>query len=185
RAWPTRELTDIEEAILTSVVQMAVQELNLAWQPVGLEFVFEKRESEPTVPRMLTSGEKTLCVSFEARMPEAQGAMNICLPAVVLNAILRRLISEGDRPKRRSKEGQTRMRQLRGEVKFGAALQFPSMGLRASELAALEPGMVLRLPLAKHAISELRVGGLQLGRAHPVRTGEHPGAQLEGEVGSE
>jgi flagellar motor switch protein FliM len=147
-----------------------------------LEFVFEKRESEPTVPRMLTAGEKTLCVSFEARMPEAQGAMNLCLPAVVLNAILRRLISEGDRPKRRSKEAQARMRELVGGVKFGAALQFPSMRLRASELAALEPGMVLRLPLARHSISELRVGGLQFGRAHPVRTGEHRGAQLEGGV---
>jgi flagellar motor switch protein FliM len=39
--------------------------------------------------------------------------------------------------------------------------------------------MVLRLPLAKHSVSELRVGGLQFGRAHPVRTGEHRGAQLE------
>jgi flagellar motor switch protein FliM len=180
RAWPTRELTEIEEAILTSVVQMAVRELNLAWQSVGLEFVFEKRESEPAIARMLTAGEKTLCVSFEARMPEAQGAMNLCLPAVVLNAILRRLISEGDRPKRRSKEAQARMRELMGEVKVGAALQFPVMRLRGSELAALEPGTVLRLPLAKHSTSELRVGGLQFGRAHPVRTGEHRGAQLEG-----
>ena len=59
-------------------------------------------------------------------------------------------------------------------------LQFPTMRLRASELAALEPGTVLRLPLAKHSASELRVGGLQFGRAHPVRTGEHRGAQLEG-----
>ena len=125
RAWPTRELTEIEEAILTSVVQMAVRELNLAWQSVGLEFVFEKRESEPAVARMLTAGEKTLCVSFEARMPEAQGAMNLCLPAVVLNAILRRLISEGDRPKRRSREAHARIRELMGEAKFGAALQFP------------------------------------------------------------
>jgi flagellar motor switch protein FliM len=164
---------------------MTVKELNLAWQSVGLEFVFEKRESEAAVARLLTSGEKTLCVSFEARMPEAQGAMNICLPAVVLNAILRRLISEGDRPKRRSKEAQARMRELMGEVKFGAALQFPSMRLKASELAVLEPGAVLRLPLAKHSISELRIGGLQLGRAYPVRTGEHRGAQLEGEVDSE
>jgi flagellar motor switch protein FliM len=179
RAWPTRELTDIEEAILTSVVQMAVQELNLAWQSVGLEFVFEKRESEPTVPRMLTAGEKTLCVSFEARMPEAQGAMNLCLPAVVLNAILRRLISEGDRPKRRSKEAHARIRELMGEAKVGAVLQFPVMRLRASELTTLESGMVLRLPLPKHSTSELRVGGLQLGRAYPVRTGEHRGAQLE------
>src|SRR5271170_2271701 len=182
RAWPARELTDIEDAILTSVVQMTVQELNMAWQSVGLEFVFEKRESEAAVARMLTAGEKTLCVSFEARMPEAQGAMNVCLPAVVLNAILRRLISEGDRPKRRSKEAQVRMRELIGEAKLGAVLQFPTLRLRASELAALIPGTVLRLPLAKHSASELRVGGLRFGQAYPVRTGEHRGAQLEGDI---
>jgi flagellar motor switch protein FliM len=53
------------------------------------------------------------------------------------------------------------------------------MRLRGNELAALEPGTILRLPLAKHSVSELRVGGLQFGRAYPVRTGEHRGAQLE------
>ncbi len=41
-----RELTDIEEAIMRSVVEMIVQELTLAWQSVGLEFGFEKRETE-------------------------------------------------------------------------------------------------------------------------------------------
>jgi flagellar motor switch protein FliM len=179
RAWPTRDLTDIEEAILTSVVKMAVQELNLAWQSVGLEFVFEKRESEPTVARMLASGEKTLCVSFEAQMPEARGAMNLCLPAVVLNAMLRRLISAGDRPKRRSKEAQTRMRELMGETKIDVALQFPVMHLRGTDLAFLEPGTILRLPLATDSPAELRIGGLRFGRAYPVRTGEHRGAQLE------
>jgi flagellar motor switch protein FliM len=179
RAWPARELTDIEDAILTSVIQMAVQELNMAWQSVGLEFVFEKRESEAAVARMMTGGEKTLCVSFEGRMPEAQGALNLCLPAVVLNAILRRLISEGDRPKRRSKEAQGRIRTLMGEAKVDAVLQFPVMRLRASDLATLEPGKILRLPLARHVASELRIGGLQFGVAHPVRTGEHRGAQLE------
>jgi len=66
-----------------------------------------------------------------------------------------------------------------GEAKIGAVLQFPVMRLRASELTALEPGTVLRLPLPKHSTSELRIGGLQFGRAHPVRTGEHRGAQLE------
>lgn len=180
RAWPTRELTDIEDAILTSVVQMAVQELNLAWQSVGLEFVFEKRETDAAVARMLTPGEKTLCVSFEARMPEAQGVMNLCLPAVVLNAILRRLVSGGDRPRRRSKEAQARMRVLLGETKIDTLLQLPTMRLRASELTSLAPGMIFRLPLARHTVSELRVGGLIFGGAHPVRTGEHRGAQLEG-----
>ena len=185
RAWPLRELTDIEEAILNSVVEMAVQELNLAWQSVGLEFVFEKRETEAAVARMLTLSEKTLCVSFEARMPEAQGAINLCLPAVVLNAILRRLVAEGDRPRRRSKEAHTRVRELVGEMEVGTLLQVPPMRLRASELVAMSPGTLLRLPLARHAASELRVGGLQFGRAYPVRTGEHRGAQLEGSRESE
>jgi flagellar motor switch protein FliM len=181
RAEQVRELTDIEEAILTAVVQVVVQELNLAWQPVGLEFAFEKRETEAQAARMLTLGEKTLCVSFEVRMPEVQGVLNLCLPAVVLNAILRRLIAEGDRPRRRSKDTVARMRELMAEAKVGAVLQFPPMRLHAAELVALEPGTILRLPLARHEAAELRVGGLQLGRAHPVRTGEHRGAQLEGE----
>ncbi|MEO6910885.1 MAG: flagellar motor switch protein FliM [Edaphobacter sp.] len=182
KVWPVRETTDIEEAILTSVVQVAVQELNLAWQSVGLEFVFEKRQTDAALARMMTPGEKTLCVSFEARMPEAQGVVNLCLPAVVLNATLRRLISEGDRPRRRSREAQGRMRALLGEVKVGAMLQFPQMRIRASDVALLVPGEVLRLPLPTTSAAELRVGGLNLGHAHPVQTGEHRGAQLEGEM---
>jgi flagellar motor switch protein FliM len=180
RAWPARELTDIEDSILSSVVQMAMQELNLAWQSVGLEFVFEKRETEAAVARMMTLSEKTLCVSFEAKMPEAQGAMNLCLPAVVLNAILRRLITEGNRPRRQSKEARGRMRELMGDAKVSALLQFPPMRLHASELTSLMPGTILRLPLARHSAAELRIGGLRFGRAHPVRSGEHRGAQLEG-----
>ena len=181
RAGQVRELTDIEEAILTAVVQVVVQELNLAWQSVGLGVAFEKRETEAQAARMLTLSEKTMCVSFEVRLPEAQGVLNLCLPAVVLNAILRRLIAEGDRPRRRSKDTVARMRELMGEAKVGAVLQFPPMRLRAAQLVALEPGTILRLPLARHEAAELRVGGLQFGRAHPVRTGEHRGAQLEGE----
>lgn len=179
RAGQVRELTDIEEAILNAVVQVVVQELNLAWQPVGLEFAFEKRETEAQAARTLTLGEKTLCVSFEMRMPEVQGVLNLCLPAVVLNAILRRLIAEGDRPRRRSKDTVARVRELMGEARVGAVLQFPLIRLRAAELAALEPGMILRLPLARSQVAELRVDGLRLGRAHPVRIGEHRGAQLE------
>ncbi|WP_263365586.1 flagellar motor switch protein FliM [Edaphobacter bradus] len=179
-AGTSRELTDIEEAILVAVVEVVVQELNLAWQPVGLEFVFEKRETEAQAARMLTLGEKTLCVSFEVRMPEVQGVLNLCLPAVVLNAILRRLIAEGDRPRRRSKEAEMRIRELMSEAKFGTVLQFPPVRMRASDLTALEPGTLLRLPLPRHNAAELRVGGLHFARAYPVRTGEHRGAQLEG-----
>ena len=174
-----RELTDIEEAILGSVVRRIVQELNVAWKPVGLQMAYERRETEDQLERMMPPMEKTLCVSFEIRVPEAQGVLNLCFPASALNAILRRLMAQGGRPRRRPSEARTRMRKLMGDARFGAVLQFPPMQLKARELAELTPGMVLRLPLPKHSEAELRISGLMLGRAHPVRTSEHRGAQIE------
>jgi flagellar motor switch protein FliM len=179
RAAKVRELTDIEEAILSSVVEMIVRELNVAWHPVGLGFSFEKRETAAQVARMMPSSEKTMCVNFEVEMPEAKGSLNLCLPTVVLNAILRQLISDRERPRRRSEEAEVRVRKLLGEASFGAVLQFPPLRLRARELADIVPGTILRLPLPRHSAAELRVGGIALGRARPVRMGEHRGAQMQ------
>lgn len=178
RAGVLREPTDIEDAILFSVMEIILRELNLAWQPVGLKFTLDKREMEAQVLRLMPGTEKTLCVSFEIRMPEAQGSLTLCLPSVVLNTILRRLIAERDRPRRRSPEARARLGLLMAEAQFGAALQFPPMRLNAGELAALVPGKVLRLPLVRQAQAELRVGGLPIFEAQPVRSGDHRGAQV-------
>jgi flagellar motor switch protein FliM len=124
--------------------------------------------------------EKTVCVSFEVRMPAAQGTLNLCLPSVVLNTILRRLVAEGSRQRRQSLESRIRLRDLMNEATFGAVLKFPTMKLSAQELAELAPGKLLRLPLPRAAMSELRVGGLPLFHAQPVRSGEHRGAQVKG-----
>jgi flagellar motor switch protein FliM len=180
RAGTLREPTDIEDSILFSVMEIVLRELNLAWQPVGLKFALGKREMEAQVARLMPGPEKTLCVSFEIRMPEAQGSLNLCLPAVVLNTILRRLIAERDRPRRRSTEARARLSLLLAEAQFGAVLQFPPMRLNAGHLAALAPGKLLRLPLARQAVSELRVGGLPMFQAQPVRSGDHRGAQVKG-----
>jgi len=69
-----------------------------------------------------------------------------------------------------------------GQVRFGTTLQFPPVRIRATELTSLESGMILRLPLSMYEAGELRVGGLHFARAYPVRSGEHRGALLEGQV---
>jgi flagellar motor switch protein FliM len=112
-------------------------------------------------------------------MPEARGVLNLCLPAVVLNTILRKLIAEHARPRRRSAEVRARVRELVGESSVGAVLQIPPVRLRAHELAELRPGMVLRLPVPSHSAAVLKIGGLPLGRARAVKMGEHRGARME------
>ena len=97
---PLRELTDIEESILGSVVEIICRELTAAWQPVGLSFNFERRQMQTQVARIMSVTEKTLCLSFEIRMPHCSGLLNLAFPAVVANTILRRLTSDWGRRRR-------------------------------------------------------------------------------------
>jgi flagellar motor switch protein FliM len=173
-----RDLTDIEEEILTSLVQLIIRELNVAWAAIGLRFEFEQRENAGTAARMMSLAEKTLCMIFEVTMPEVKGFLNFCLPAVVLNSILRQLTSERDRPRRQTPEHHARLRDLAGATSVGMVLQFTPMKLLARDLASLTPGKVLRLPLSRYETAELCVGGLPMARAHPVRSAEHRGAQI-------
>ncbi len=174
-----RMLTEIEEQIILSLIAMVLKEMNTAWHAMGLQFVLEQRESQAHVSRLLPVGEKTVAISFQVSMPEAQGSLKLCLPAVVLNTLLRKSVAERDRPRRRSDDVRTRVRELVGEATVGSVLQFPPVRISAREIAQLTPGHILRLPVPRHAPAELRVGGLPLGRARAVKMGEHRGACME------
>ena len=179
RAGDLRDPTDIEDQILLAVIDIVVRELNVAWQAAGLQFALLKRELDGQIARLMAPSEKILCVSFEIRMPLVRGELHLCLPAVVLNTILREVTGERGRPRRRTFEARQRLTELVSEVTFGAVMQLPRVRLRAEDIAALQPGTVLRLPLPSHTDAELRVAGLPLFTAQPVRSGEHRGALVQ------
>ena len=82
------------------MVEIICRELTAAWQPVGLSFNFERRQMQTQVARIMSVNEKTLCLSFEIRMPHSSGLLNLAFPAVVANTILRRLTSDWGRRRR-------------------------------------------------------------------------------------
>jgi flagellar motor switch protein FliM len=174
-----RELTDIEESILASLVEIICRELTAAWQPVGLNFNFERRQMQTQVARIMSVTEKTLCLSFEIRMPHSSGLLNLAFPAVVANTILRRLSSEWARRRRHGGETKARMEAVARRIRFGASLQLPAVRLAASIIENLEPGTVLRLDLAANTLSEWRVGGQMLSHAQAIRQGTHRAARID------
>ena len=174
-----RELTDIEESILASVVEIICRELTAAWQPVGLNFNFERRQMQTQAARILSATEKTLCMSFEIRMPHSSGLLNLAFPAVVANTTLRRLSSDGVRHRRHGGETRARMEATARRIRFGASLQLPAVRMAASDLENLKPGSVLRLDLAANTLSEWRVGGQTLCLAQAIRKGEHRAARID------
>jgi flagellar motor switch protein FliM len=174
-----RELTDIEESILGSVVEIICRELTAAWQPVGLSFNFERRQMQTQVARIMSVTEKTLCLSFEIRMPHSSGLLNLAFPAVVANTILRRLTSDWGRSRRHAGETRARMEASARQIRFGSSLQLPSVRILASELENLQPGMVLRLDIPANTLPVWQVGGQRLARAQAIRHGLHRGARIE------
>jgi flagellar motor switch protein FliM len=175
---PLRELTDIEESILGSVVEIICRELTSAWQPVGLNFQFERRQMQTQVARLLSVTEKTLCLSFEIRMPHSSGMLNLAFPAVVANTVLRRLTTDWGR-RSHSGNARSRMSATIRRVKFGCSLQLPTVRVGARDLENLQPGTVLRLGLPANTLPVWRVAGQQLQEATAIRQGPLRAARIE------
>jgi flagellar motor switch protein FliM len=180
---PLRELTDIEESILGSVIEIICRELTAAWQQVGLSFNFERRQMQTQVARIISVNEKTLCLSFEIRMPHSSGLLNLAFPAVVANTILRRLTSDWARRRRHAGDTRERMATAARQIPVGCSLQMPSVRLSAGVLEQLQPGSILRLDLPANSKPFLRVGGQNLTPARAVRQGPHRAAVLEHHIG--
>jgi flagellar motor switch protein FliM len=176
---PLREITDIEESIVASVVEIICRELTAAWQPVGLSFNFERRQMQTQVARIMSVNEKTLCLSFEIRMPHSSGLLNLAFPAVVANTILRRLTSDRGGRRRHADETRTRMEDIARRIRFGGSLQLPGVRLSARSLENLEPGAILRLDLPANTLPVWQVGGQPLSQAQAIRQGPHRAARME------
>jgi len=180
-----RELTDIEEAIVASVVEIICRELTAAWQPVCLSFNFERRQMQTQVARLMSVNEKTLCLSFEIRMPHSSGLLNLAFPAVVANTILRRLTSDRGGRRRHAGEVRARMEASARRIRFGATLQLPPVRLNAQVVENLKPGAVIRLDLPANTVPEWRVGGQSLLSAQAIRQGVFRAARMDSGIAGE
>jgi flagellar motor switch protein FliM len=176
-----RDITEIEEGILESVVRMICRDMQISWQPLlELEFSFDQRQQQAQIMQQMPPSEKVLALSFEIRMPEVRGMLNFAFPAVISNALLRRLSKQWSNRRRRNMD-QT-VAQLKGllmDCPFRAQLELPPTPVPVRELLQLQPGSVLMLRHRAHAPATLRVAGKELFMAYPVRSGSTRGAQIE------
>ena len=130
------------------MAEIVCRELTAAWQPVGLSFNFERRQMQTQVARIMSVNEKTLCLSFEIRMPHSSGLLNLAFPAVVANTILRRLTSDWGRRRRHAPETRTRMESLgRPNPIWRRAAAAAGAIARPALVRDLQPGTVIPLGL--------------------------------------
>jgi len=176
-----REVTEIEEQILETVVKVIARELETTWHPVlEMQFVFDQRLRQSDITRLMPPNEKVLTLSFEIRMPEARGMLNVALPAAVSNALLRKLTQMASYRKQRGTTDSTS--QIRKHIEhcvFPMELLLPEARVRVSQLLSLDCGDVLKLGSPLSEAAHLLVSGKKLFRAYPVRAGNRRAAQVD------
>jgi flagellar motor switch protein FliM len=175
-----RDLTEIEEQILESVMRILTRELQTSWAPVlPLEIEFEQRQQSSHTQVLMGPTERCLALSFEIKMTDAHGVMNVTLPAVASNAVLRKLTAQTAYSKRGNSAA--RVSQIQRHLLdggFDVDLRLPPIPVSVRDLTALQAGQVLRLhqPVEQPAI--LYVAEKEMFSVYPVACGLLRGAQI-------
>jgi flagellar motor switch protein FliM len=176
-----REVTEIEEQILESVVQIICRELGAAWQALGLEFRFDRRQQAANALRLMPPDDKTLALTFGITMPETRGTLHLAVPAAVSTALLRKMSADwAYRKPRGPAESKEQVKARIVNCPFGIELGVMGMRVQAQELVNIEPGglIVFRQPIETAAT--LLVGEQPLFQAFVMRHGRKRAARLIG-----
>jgi flagellar motor switch protein FliM len=176
-----RDLTEIEEQIFETAVTLIARDLQITWAPViELDIQFDQRQQYAQVQSLMLPNEKILSLSFEIRLPDARGTLNMAFPAVVANALLRKLSTKWSYFERiPSRETRRRIRERLLDSRFRAQLSLPPCPLSVRELVSVEPGKVLILPRRANEPIQLTIAGKPMFTAYPVRYGTQKGARVE------
>ena len=83
-----RALTEIEQNVTDGVVKLILENLTDAWRGiVDVQFRISGRETRPQMLQVAAPNEVVLLMSFEIRIGETRGVLNICFPAASIEAV--------------------------------------------------------------------------------------------------
>lgn len=174
-----RELTEIEERVLEGIIRIMLRELQNTWNAISLEFSFGARQHLLQTQRLMPPEEKNLCLSFEIKMAETRGTLNLAVPAVVSNALLRKISADFSYQRRRtSAEARLRIQKTLLDCYFPLELSMPDLQVPFEKLRNLEPGDLLPFSRGASDPAALLVDDVWLCSAQPVRVQSHRAARV-------
>jgi len=176
-----REVTEIEEQILESVVQIICRELGVAWQALGLEFRFDRRQQTTNALRLMPPDDKTLALSFSINMLETRGTLQIAVPATVSTALLRKMSADwAYRKPHGPAESKAQVKASILQCPFPVELEVLGIRVAAQELLNMKAGQMIPLRQSVNTPATLLVGDQPVFEAAVMRHQSRRVARLVG-----
>ncbi len=153
-----REITVIEQKLVEGFIEMALRDLEEAWQTIGrTSFSLDRRETSPQLVQIVAPNEIVVVTVFEVKVGQSSGMMNFCLPAIYLEPFAVELRQENrtDIASRMTEEDYRRIDDVLSRAQVGLCANLARRKLRIRELLALKAGDVV--PLDKEMGSPVTV----------------------------
>ena len=174
-----RDITEIEEQVLEGIVRIMCRELQTSWGAIALEFNFGQRQRFLQTQHLMPPEEKNLCLSFEIKMSETCGTLNLAIPAVVSNALLRKISADFSYQRRRSPvEARLQIQKKLLNCFFPVELSMPGLQVPLKSLSGLAPGHLLPFPVNASTPAVMLVDDVRLCSATPVRVNNRRAARV-------
>jgi flagellar motor switch protein FliM len=158
---PSRALTEIEQNVLDSVVKLLLENLSETWRAIAeLEFKIHARDTRPQMVQITGANEIIILLSFDVKVGEARGMLNLCIPATAIESMEDKVAQGWQRTKRQASAVELGYLRVNiGRVPLAITTQLQTK-LSAREFLALRSDDVLSLGLSALKPVEVHVGGV-------------------------
>lgn len=178
----TRELTEIEHALVHSVVEGILTGFTEAWSSVvPVRFRRVATEMNPQFAQIVSPSEMVMLITFELRVGPVAGTVSLCIPYLVLEPAMEKLtaqsyfssLTESSTPELRAGIAS----RLSG-VSVPVAVELGATELSLGDLLALAPGDVIPLAIRPGSDAVVRVGERHAFQAQPGTRGNRVAVQV-------
>jgi len=180
-----RELTEIETRIIRRIVTMILDSLRRSWeQLIEFQCSIITIESDPLIVQIVAGSEMVVLVGYEVHVGEMVGAMNMCIPLMVLNPVLDQISQQAHFTRKMSPEVAMVTRATISHTVTKALVNIDAVlgqaTLPLSEVAKLSVGDIVQLDTNPEEPIAVSVGGIPRYLAQPGRKGEQSAILLTG-----
>lgn len=185
----SREITPIEQRLLSRIVSQFLVDLGRAWQDLSeMEFELARIERNPQFLQVLSPSEMIVLVTYEVKVERCVGLMSLAYPLILLEPLLESL--EMQRSSSRVKpwpqiDGEDPLRREIMGVSVPVQAELGRAVLSIREILQLEVGDVLRLDGRTDEEIRINVGEMPKFRGLPGTKRRRRAVLVTGEVEGE
>jgi flagellar motor switch protein FliM len=177
----SRALTEIEQNVTDGVVKLILENLTDAWRGiVDVQFRISGRETRPQMLQVAAPNEVVLLLSFEIKIGETRGVLNLCFPAASIEAVSGGFTRSWNRTRREmtpNEHDALEENLKRITVNLEAGIH---VGIGAGDFLRLSVGDVIGLDHPASEPIEVRVNGKPKFAAIPAAAGSRAQIRLQG-----